>query len=186
MSGAVNLAEQFQSGAEVRFGGTVLSALLPDLSQRVVQFTSNFRLFLELRINPFFSIPDRVNEFDIGAFAMSWPGVYRVGVGKSGAQEFIDAARLVTLPLSYRGLILRHSLLRAGDSRLPHRQGDPTQQRQHYQRSSRNNHSVPSHEFRATIGKRVAARRHRQPIEMSPDVLGELLDRRISPLRLFA
>src|SRR5262245_10548046 len=119
---AVNLAEEFQSGAEVMLSGIVLAALLPDLSQRVMQFTSDLRLLLEFMIDSFFGAPDRVNQFDIGADAMSRPAVDRVTVGKRIAQEFIDAARLVTLTLRNRGLPPCHSRLPNGLNGHNHKQ----------------------------------------------------------------
>ncbi len=60
-------------------------------------------------------------------------------------------------------------------------------QQQHQRRRDRaDRHRVPPDKLRGAIPERIAARHHRPAFQEPPDVLGELLDGRISPHRLFS
>ena len=111
-------------------------------------------------------------------------GLERIGLQarvlfEQGRQERLYCSRLSDLFLGDACLLCR-------DVSLPRRGHDACNQRECAQRCRRHGISVTAHELAGAITERVAPRAHRHAVEIVAQIFGELIDARVTPLRLLA
>lgn len=104
----------------------------------------------------------------------------RIGKVEGVLQKRADALGFARFETSAIPLCRRDSCLRGRRARLPHRCDDPADDGDDQEQRGCDAYLVAPDELAGSIGQRVLARQDRQPVQVSPHVLRELLDGPVS------